>query len=206
VTLESNLSAPHPADNPREKASEVKAGSELFDQLFLNYYRSVVYFFARRGVPPDECPDLTQETFLRVYKGMHRLRDADAAKSFLFTTAVNLWRNEVRNRSAAKRKGTEVPLDEAVAPPVRGPVAGTQPATPESAALSREREVILHDALQKLPPRMRRCVMMRLNQDLKYREIAVILLISVDTVKAQLHQARRRLEELLGEHFDASDF
>jgi RNA polymerase sigma factor (sigma-70 family) len=206
VTLESNLSAPHPADNPREEASEVTAGSELFDQLFLHYYRSVVYFFARRGVPPDECPDLTQETFLRVYKGMHRLRDGDAAKSFLFTTAVNLWRNEIRNRSATKRKGTEVPLDEAVSPTGRGPVAGPSPASPEGEALSREREQLLRDALQQLPPRMRRCVLMRLNQDLKYREIAVVLQISVDTVKAQLHQARRRLEELLGEHFDASDF
>jgi RNA polymerase sigma-70 factor (ECF subfamily) len=184
----------------------VTASAAQFDQLFLRYYRSVVYFFARRGVAVEECHDLAQETFLRVYMGMERLRDADAGRSYLFTAAANLWRNELRNRQAAKRKGSEVPLDEAATPGGPGRSAWSEPAPPLRAALSREREERLRAALAELPPRMRRCVLIRLDQGLKYREIAVILQVSVDTVKAQLHQARQRLEELLEERLDHSDF
>ena len=164
-----------------------------------------MYFFARRGVGPEECHDHAQETFLRVYMGMERLRDADAARSYLFTTAANLWRNEIRIHQAAKRHGTEVTLDEAALGMGASLAAGDKPAPPLGSALSRERAELVRAALKELPPRMRRCVVLRLDQDLKYREIAVIMQVSVDTVKAQLHQARQRLEEILGEHFEAGD-
>ena len=88
--MESIWNAPQAAASSREKAPQVTVSPELFDQLFLRYYRSVVYFFARRGVALEECHDLAQETFLRVYMGMERLRDADASRSYVFTTAANL--------------------------------------------------------------------------------------------------------------------
>jgi DNA-directed RNA polymerase specialized sigma24 family protein len=49
---------------------------------------------------------------------------------------------------------------------------------------------------------MRRCVLLRIDQGLKYREIASIMRVSIDTVKTQLHQARHRLKERLQEYFD----
>jgi RNA polymerase sigma factor (sigma-70 family) len=203
--MESVWNAPHAVASSREKAPQVTLSPALFDPLFDRYYRSVVYFFARRGVAAEECHDHAQETFLRVYMGMERLRDADAARSYLFTTAANLWRNEIRNHQAAKRRGTEVALDESTLSPRPG-TRGDSLALPLGSAIAHERAKLVRAALERLPPRMRRCVLLRLDQDLKYREIAVIMQVSVDTVKAQLHQARQRLEEILGEHFDASDF
>jgi DNA-directed RNA polymerase specialized sigma24 family protein len=40
---------------------------------------------------------------------------------------------------------------------------------------------------------MRRCCLLRYEQGLKYQEIAVVMKISIETVKAHLHQARKRL-------------
>jgi DNA-directed RNA polymerase specialized sigma24 family protein len=48
---------------------------------------------------------------------------------------------------------------------------------------------------------MRQVLALRLDQDLKYREIATLLRISVETVKAHLFQARQRLREELDEEF-----
>jgi DNA-directed RNA polymerase specialized sigma24 family protein len=48
---------------------------------------------------------------------------------------------------------------------------------------------------------MRQCTLMRLGQGLKYRDIAAALQVSTETVKVQLHQARKRLAERLCEHF-----
>src|SRR5206468_721278 len=57
---------------------------------------------------------------------------------------------------------------------------------PLDLVLTEEREERLYRAMADLPPQMRRCVMLRVVGDLKYREIAVILRVSVDTVKAHL--------------------
>ena len=48
-------------------------------------------------------------------------------------------------------------------------------------------------ALQELPDQMRRCCLLRYEKGLKYQEIAVVMKISIETVKAHLHQARKRL-------------
>ena len=52
---------------------------------------------------------------------------------------------------------------------------------------------------------MRRCVELRLYQDLRYREIAVALDISIETVKAHLHQAKSHLKAKLGDYFGLLD-
>lgn len=204
--MESTWDAAAAISDPQEKARHVRSSDEVFLQLFERYYRPVVYFFARRGLSPEESQDFAQETFLRAYKNLDTLREGKAAKAWLFITATNLWRNEVRNRKAQKRIGTELPLDEGVVQPAAGSSGGGGSSGALAGLLARERVELLRQALEELPPRMHRCVLLRLDQELKYREIAVIMQVSVDTVKAQLHQAKERLKEALGEHFDGIDF
>jgi RNA polymerase sigma-70 factor (ECF subfamily) len=54
-------------------------------------------------------------------------------------------------------------------------------------------------ALQDLPEQMRRCFILRFDQQLRYREIAAVMQISIQTVKSHLHQARERLKAILAE-------
>jgi RNA polymerase sigma-70 factor (ECF subfamily) len=65
--------------------------------------------------------------------------------------------------------------------------------------LDQERAALLGQAIAGLPPQMRRCVRMRVLQDLDYGEIADALQISPSTVKVQLFKARKRLQAELGE-------
>ena len=63
----------------------------------------------------------------------------------------------------------------------------------------------MFEALQRLPERMRRCVMLRIHGELKYREIAVLMKISIQTVKSQLSQAQDRLSQELVPYFESFD-
>jgi RNA polymerase sigma factor (sigma-70 family) len=54
----------------------------------------------------------------------------------------------------------------------------------------RERTETLHVAMTRLSPQRRRCCQLRYVDRLKYREIASVMAISIETVKAHLHQAR----------------
>lgn len=169
-----------------------------FERLFEQYARPVSYFFAHRGFSPEECRDLTQETFLGVYKGMDRFRREASVETWLFTIAANVWRNEVRNRTAGKREGLEVSFEGAADGSGAAPAALHDVDDPLFGLLEEERAGLLREALEGLPAQMRRCLLLRIDQQLKYREIAQVMRISIETVKSQLFQARERLRQLLG--------
>jgi len=182
---------------------------EEFRRLFERYFRPLFYFFRNRGIPPEDCRDLTQETFMRVYKSMGRFRGEASVQTWLFQIATNLWRNQVRYDRAGKREAKEVSVESAMekGQPIPADLSlarGAHTRGPLAGLLADEKVELLRRALADLPPQMRRCVLLRIDQNLKYREIAGVMQISIDTVKSQLSQARQRLGEELGFYFDGS--
>lgn len=187
----------------RQILAEMQSGSakeDHFRRLVDLYYTPVYRVFAKRGFAPDDCLDLTQETFLGIYTGIGSFRREADFDTWLFKIAMNAFRKRLRWRAAEKRRGEEVAIDgeEDDAEPI--PLASSEPA-PAEAALQRERSRVLREAMDKLPEQMRKCMVLRVEQDLKYREIAVALRLSPETVKAHLFQARKRLQEMLGPYF-----
>ena len=170
-----------------------------FESLFERYSQPVNSFFARRGFSPEESSELTQETFIGVYRGMDRFRRESKVETWLFTIAANIWRNELRSRSAEKREGQEVPLEPREEAGPRLVEVLNQGDNPLDGLLEQERRERVREALEELPPQMRRCLIMRIDRQLKYREIAATLRISIETVKSQLFQARARLRDMLGD-------
>jgi RNA polymerase sigma-70 factor (ECF subfamily) len=171
---------------------------ENFRRLFEHYYRPIHRFFSRRGVSSDLSRDLTQETFVRVFQGIGEFRREAPFEVWLFQIAANVHRNSLRSAATQKRAGRLVCSDI-----VRDPF-GESDLTPRStdvAALDRvlqeERHRLLRDAVAALPTQMRRCLILRVYQDRTYEEIAFVLRLSVQTVKAHLFQARRQLRTRL---------
>jgi RNA polymerase sigma-70 factor (ECF subfamily) len=187
-------------DPPREHEA-------AFDRLFERHGGEVHRFFVRKGLSFDASRELTQDTFVRVYQALSEFRGESTARTWIFSIARNLYLNARRHDRAAKRKRTEIPLDD-LRPPVEegAPAAAALPdpsaPDPLDDVLRRERRERLWRAVDELPPRMRQCVRLRVAQERSYQEIADLLGVSIDTVKSQLHQAKGRLRELLGEGFD----
>lgn len=169
------------------------------EELFQQYYRPVVAFFMRRGFSIEESRDLAQETFLRVYKHMESFRGESSVETWLFQIAGNLYKNTLRSRQALKRDAQEVSLDESVG----GDVLDWEPRDGGQldSLLTEERSRLLRTALQDLPPQMRQAVLLRVDRDLKYREIADVMHVSIETVKAHLYQARQQLRDRLADYF-----
>jgi RNA polymerase sigma-70 factor (ECF subfamily) len=179
---------------------------ESFRLLFDRFYWPLFRFFEHRGFSTEECQDLIQETFLRVYRGVESFRGEARWEHWLFRIASNTASKAVRHRAAGKRAGREVPLagEEAVdSPPAAagGRPRGAEAPAPLRQLLGKEMRELLAQAVAGLPAQMRRCVRLRVFQDLDYDEIAEILQISPSTVKVQLFKARKRLQMELGESF-----
>ncbi len=170
-----------------------------FHALFTRFYPQVYRYFSRKGMPPEDCRDLTQDVFFSVYKGIGAIQDHGHFVQWLFTIARNTFTNEVvrkhaQKRFALQRENGEVDLDQ---------FASDESASSLQEMLDREKADKLLEALQTLPPQMRRCVHLRVVSNSSYEEIAAVLGVSVNTVKAHLHKARKALQEKLGTHFKA---
>jgi RNA polymerase sigma factor (sigma-70 family) len=178
------------ANVDREKNSE---------RLFDIHWPSVVSYFRRQGFSQEESKDLTQDTFLRVFKGIDSFRRDSSFEWWLRGIAESTYKNEIRKRRAEKRDGIEQSIDAPVANG-EGPVETLASPVPDSLAeaVKRQQVAALRAALAGLPEQMRRCCMLRYVNGLKYHEIAELMQISIETVKAHLFQGRKRLASMLG--------
>jgi len=192
-------------DDPLHLIEQIQAGirvEESSEKLYKRFRSGVRSFFRRKGFTPQESDDLTQDVFLRVFNGIDTFRRKSRFERWLWEIAANIYFNEVRRRRMEKRDGLEQSLDsgveteEGVGPGI--PLPSKEP-NPEEEVVRQDQSQALHSALQKLPDQMRRCCILRYGQGLKYKEIAALMKISIETVKAHLHQARKRLTVDLGE-------
>lgn len=176
---------------------------ESFRRLFEGHYRLIRYHFRRQGVSSEEAEDLTQETFLLVYRSLDDFRGEARFATWLLRIADNVLRRAWKGRRGARRHAPVVPLETALfgdgdAMPPDERIARRDPG-PLDALLDRERYGQVVQELRAMPAQMRQCVSLRLFQGLRYREIARVLGISLDAVRVQLARGRRRLRQALDE-------
>lgn len=172
-----------------------------FGRLFERYYPVVRRFFATRGFSSEECLDLAQETFLNVFKGLDTFRADASPETWLYCIAKYVRSNALRSRFTAKRGGNfkEIAVPFASEEELFDELLEIQACLPTALdnLLLEEQKVAVRRALSSLPPQMRQVVLLRIDGGYKYREVAEVLGISIETVKTQLFHARRRLKEML---------
>jgi RNA polymerase sigma-70 factor (ECF subfamily) len=197
-----------PERDPVEVIREIKQGLNFEANcrwLFERHYAQILRFFRRKGFDTEACRDLTQDTFISVYKGLKDLRQEEQFESWLFAIAHNVWCSLIESRTAQKRSATVLSLDGEDESGDRLPIAARladQRADPLTEALEREKLEKLREALLHLPQQMRYCAQLRVVHDLSYAEIAALMGISVNTVKAHLHQAQKALRTQLSAYFE----
>jgi RNA polymerase sigma-70 factor (ECF subfamily) len=156
------------------------------------YQRPVFSLAIRMLRSEEDAEDVTQETFVRVFRSLDRYDPARPFAAWIFTIAARLCIDQMR-----RRRVRPVPLvqrdpesDEERSLDVEDPSPG-----PETLAAHGEEERRAQDLIDGLPPHYRIVVMMRHQQDLSYEEIADALQLPLGTVKARIHRARALLKE-----------
>lgn len=144
-------------------------------------------YFQAGGVPAARAEDLVQQTLIRVFQHVGSLQSEDRFLPWLFAIARNVARTEFRQGAREHEKWTNrVDLE--------GVADGT---STEAQRDARARLSQVERAMQSLPERQRRCLVMVVRDELSYQEVADLLALSPLTVRNHLAAARRRLRELL---------
>ena len=181
---------------------------ESFEHIVRRFYAPVRAFLAKRCSSAEDCLDLNQETFSKVYTGLDGYAWKAQFSSWLFTIAVHVYRNwrDSESRRGRGRERAAVANDPPVAMgEMQVPMVIDVRKSPLAGLLSEEQDQMLREAADELPKKMRRCVELRLH-DLDYQEIADEMQLSIGTVKAHLHGARDKLRSRLSSYFDDIDF
>jgi RNA polymerase sigma-70 factor (ECF subfamily) len=158
---------------------------EAFDVLVERHQRGVYQLCYRFVRSHEDAADLTQDVFLRAYRGLHRFRGDAALSTWLYRIGVNICLNRVSSRASR-----ESPLDEAR--PVA--VAGADPVSALAEARRRER---VRAAVGKLPRKQRAALILRVYHELSHQEIAAALGTSVGAAKANVFHALANLRRAL---------
>lgn len=171
--------------------------SEAAMRELIARHQHAVYAFAYRMMGnAADAEDITQRTFIRVWKAAHSYEPDAQFTTWLFTIAKNLVFNESRRR---KRKPT-FSLDEHEEQSPALAQASSAASSPQEALLHQELSAHVDKALEALPEKARMAVQLRRFQEMSYEEIAHILDTSVSATKSILFRARQQLKEALSRY------
>jgi RNA polymerase sigma-70 factor (ECF subfamily) len=142
----------------------------------------------RHGDGATDVEDLVQEVFLRAYQAFAGLRPQSNHRAWLYKIATNCAYGKLGRVKVQREKFSAL----------RHPAMAFAPAS-DSSVMRESMERKLRALVNELPYKQKVCVTMRYLQDLDYAEIARILGCSRDSVRANVHQAIRRLRVALKE-------
>ena len=143
----------------------------------------------------QDAEDLTQETFMRVFRSLKTYKPG-AFKGWLHRITTNLFLDMVRHRSTIRMEAlNETTYD-------RYP--GSDP-TPDEAYLNANLDPTLERALFSLSPDYRVAVVLCDMEGLSYEEIAETLGVKMGTVRSRIHRGRKQLREYILAAAEESD-
>jgi RNA polymerase sigma-70 factor, ECF subfamily len=178
---------------PNRRVSSPEAGvASDFATMTLGHAGALYRLAYHLAGNADEAEDLTQETYLRAYRGFAGFRGGDV-RAWLFTILRHVFLDECRRRR--RMPVTESADDDAFARTTQD--AGTWAPSAEAEALRRLPSDAVERAFAELPPDWRLVVLLADVEELSYREIAEIMEIPLGTVMSRLHRAHRRLQQRL---------
>ena len=173
---------------------EFQQGNEAaFNELVCRYKDQLTNFVYRFVGDFDQCQDVVQETFVRVFRNKMSYRPVAKFSTWIYTIATNLAKSHLRRRKFIRLvtlSGEGGGLDGL-------PELADESSRADRMAESGILEEIIQGALDTLPVKYREIILLREVQELSYEEIAGITGVNLGTVKSRINRARSKLQELL---------
>ena len=140
----------------------------------------------RRYLKRDaDASDVTQQVFVRAFRGLGAFRGAATVRSWLYRIAINTALSWIRDHR--REQPAEIAEDALVE------------AHPGPARLAEGQDgVRLRAAIAQLPPKQKLVLELRVFDDLSFKEVAELADCSENTAKVNFHYAVKRLRDILG--------
>lgn len=183
------------SEQDRIYVEQALAGQESAYQALMEKYKNALYHHIRRMVrDKSEIDDLVQESFIKAFSALESYSTQYAFSTWLYKIATNHTIDYLR-----KRKLPTYSIDK----PIQtkdGEMEYELPDTtyrPDRHIVEDQRRTLIQEAIDALPPKYYRVIVMRHQQEKTYDEIATELDLPLGTVKAHIFRARELLNKYL---------
>lgn len=175
-----------------ELVEEVRAGNRVaFSELVRRHQRGLLRLVVRFTKDLDSAEDVVQDSFVKAYQKLSMFEGRSSFKSWLYRIAINTAKNKLRQDG-----GEDLNIDDvriAVRPDAESDL--TQGSIKET----------LYEEVQKLPEKQRTALVLRVYEDLSFKEISQIMECPYDTAKANYRHALIKLREMIAKKHDLKD-
>ena len=163
-----------------------------YRELFVAFYPSLFQFASGFIKSRQSAEEVVSDVFISIWEKRSKLEYVSNLKLYLYTSTRNAALNHLeRNNKVMTTDLSELPVN-----------LGSLNYDPEKILITAEMKKMIHDAVQKLPARCKLIFKLVKEDELKYREVAELLKLSVKTVEAQMTIALKRIGEVVS--FDLS--
>jgi RNA polymerase sigma-70 factor (ECF subfamily) len=188
-------------DDSAVVAAYLDGNRRAFGELVERYQNRLLNFVYRTTGDRERAEDLVQETFIRVYRHLHRFDQSKKFSTWIYTIASNLAKNELRNRSR-----NPLVLFQTL---MKNRDADAQPLEwedntyrPDDLFRKRHLKSLVDGAVAELPEHHRKVFVLREMEGKTYEEIAEITSTNLGTVKSRLNRARNNFAQLIAPLLD----
>jgi RNA polymerase sigma-70 factor, ECF subfamily len=174
------------SDPDRELAERFRSGERGAFDLIVRKHQKGVWRVVRRYVKGDaDAKDVTQQVFVRAFKGLASFRGAASVRSWLYRIAINCALSWIRDHR--REQPCEIAEDSLTAMPIApGRISDDQDG------------VRLRAAIAQLPPKQKLVLELRVFDDLSFKEVAELADCSENAAKVNFHYAVKKLRDILG--------
>jgi len=166
--------------------------TEIFTKLFAESRQALHRYIQRFVGSSETAKEIVQEAFLRTYR---RRESVTTLRAFLFSTARNLAANEYRHRRVMERGALGHFGDSRVK---------TEHESLETEVLRDERNRLIQEAIDRLPPQCRAAFALRVFHECSYKEVADRLGISPKTVEKHIARGLRETHSYINRRYSAT--
>ena len=196
--------------DPRDPSDEEllrrfnEGDADAFEELVRRYQRPIYNFVLRSVRRRERADELVQDVFLKVVQRSGDFQGNSKFSTWLYAIARNLCIDHSRKMVFRRHKSLDAPGRSG--PGEEGPTlldrtAGDAPDV-DRAAIARDLQLRIAEAVEELPEDQREVFLMRQVQGLAFKEIAAIVDVPENTVKSRMRYALERLQRALSEYRD----
>jgi RNA polymerase sigma-70 factor (ECF subfamily) len=155
---------------------------EAFADLMAVMERPLLYYATSLTGNQDAALDILQNVWLKVVRGIRRLKDPGSLKPWLYAITHNVAIDRIR-RDYRRDKAEQSQLDDSF--------------NLEEPTFDEEDATAIRDALSRLGVKHREVLVLHFLKDLSVLEIANVVGCSEGTVKSRIHYAKRQMKQIL---------
>ncbi len=163
--------------------------------MYAEFHPRIVRYLVRL-IGADEAEDAAQEAFAKIHSALPEFRGESQLSTWVYRIATNTAMDRVR--SAAYRYSLHsVPIGEPGESESTCADVPSPDCTAERQTIREEMSECVQDLVKKLPEDYQVVLALSEVEDLKDREIAEVLGVTLEAVKIRLHRARAKMRALL---------